>query len=80
MNAQSIRAAGGSLLMWFLAGAWWFSSDRSLAVTMGALAIGALGTAIAIRGMRQPESRTRDAIAAVVAALVGASIAFVLAT
>lgn len=80
MSTQAVRAAGGSLIMWWLAAAWWFSSDRSVAVTMGALAIGGLGTAIAIRGMKQPESRTRDAVAAVVAALVGAGLAFVLST
>ncbi|MFN8639939.1 MAG: hypothetical protein U0360_10930 [Dehalococcoidia bacterium] len=80
MSTRVMRAAGGSLIMWWLAGAWWLSSDRSLAVAMGALAIGALGTAIAIRGMRQPESRTRDALAALVAAAVGAGLAFVLST
>ncbi len=80
MSSPAIRAAGGSLIMWWLAGAWWFSSDRSVAVALGALAIGGLGTAIAIRGMKQPESRTRDAVAAVVAALVGAGLAFVLST
>ncbi len=80
MSTRAMLAMGGSLIMWWLAAAWWLGSDRSPAVTMGALAIGGLGTAIAIRGMREPESRARDAMAAVVAAVVGAALAFVLSS
>jgi hypothetical protein len=79
MSTRAQSAVGGSLIMWVLAAAWWLQSERSVAVTLGAVAIGALGTAIAIRGMWQPESRSRDAIAAVVAALVGAAIALAFA-
>jgi hypothetical protein len=75
MSARATTAFTGSLIMWWLAAAWWLGSDRSAAVTMAALAIGAIGTAIAIRGMKQPESRTRDAVAAVLAAIVGVALA-----
>jgi len=80
MSTRAMTALGGSLIMWWLAAAWWLGSDRSAAVTMGAIAIGGLGTAIALRGMNQPESAGRDAIAALVAALVGAGLAFVLSS
>ncbi len=80
MSTRAMTAFTGSLIMWWLAAAWWLGSDRSAAVTMAAIAIGGLGTAIAVRGMKEPESRSRDAIAAVVAALVGAGLAFVLSS
>lgn len=76
MSTQASMALSGAAIMWWLAAAWWLGSDRSPVVTIAALGIGILGTAIAIRGMRQPESRARDAIAAVVAALVGLVLAF----
>lgn len=61
--------------MWALAAAWWLQGSRSISVALGAIAVGALGTAIAIRGMRERESRTRDASAAILAALVGVALA-----
>lgn len=76
MSTQASMALSGAAVMWWLAAAWWLASDRSPVVTIAALGIGILGTAVAIRGMRQPESRTRDAVAALVAALVGVVLAF----
>lgn len=76
MSTQASMALSGAAIIWWLVAAWWLGSDRSPAVTIGALGIGILGTAIAIRGMRQPESRARDAVAAVVAAFVGVALAF----
>ncbi len=76
MSSRASMAATGSLIIWWLVAAWWLASDRSILMTIAALGVGSLGTAVAIRGMKQPESRARDAVAAVVAALVGLALAF----
>lgn len=76
MNTQASMAFTGSLIIWWLVAAWWLGSDRSAVITIAALGIGALGTAIAIRGMRQQESAPRDAVAAALAAVVGLVLAF----
>ncbi len=76
MSARTLSAVSGSLLMWVLAGAWWLESDRSALAAVGALAVGALGTAVAAWGARKPvPSRRRALVAAAIGALAAIGLA-----
>ena len=78
MSTRAMSAVSGSLIMWALAVAWSFQGDRSASVAVGALAIGVLGTAIAIAGSNRPApSRARILGAVAAGAVVAAALAFV---
>ena len=77
MKTQAWSAVSGALMMWVLAVAWWLAGERSLTTSMGALAIGLLGSGIAVYGASKPAPTRRRALLAVaLGAAVAAALTF----